>query len=144
MSRYTVEHVPFVDRGWSDRAARMLYQHPAYPWAREQFTLEEYQELVAQDVVGEPGVLCFGPEGLVGAMAISTLTYDHHMPGKGVWVFHSIAHPDHPAVGPVLYRWLVRNLRQRGASWVRIGKRLSLTRFQDEYRRLDEQAQKDS
>ncbi len=138
MSQYIVEHRPYIDRCWCDRAARILYEHPEYPWAREQFSLEGYRELVAKDVVGESGVLCFHADGLVGAMAISTITEDHHMPGKGVWVFHSIAHPDHPAVGPVLYRWLVRNLRQRGASWIRIGKRLSLTRFQDEYRRLDE------
>lgn len=136
MSQYTVEHLASVSRGWSDKAARMIYQHPEYPWAREQFSLEDYQETVALDVVDEPGILCFSPEGLVGAMSISTIIQDHHMPGTGVWVFHSIAHPDHPAVGPVMYRWLVRNLRQRGASWFRIGKRLSATTILDTYRRV--------
>ena len=137
MSQYTAKYTGRLSAGQCYAGAEMAYYHPDYPWPKEQFTLQEYQRLVAEDASGGDGIVAYDTQGqLQGVVSITPMIRDPHMPGLGVWVTQIIAAHEHPKVGACMYRALIQLLRRNGGSWFRIGKRLSATTILDEYRRV--------
>lgn len=132
MSQYTVEHRPITELDVY-LAADILYAfHPlvrAQPWPL-------YRDLLIKETVGEQGVVCYCNGRFAGAIVIGELDYDSHFPGKGIIVYYSVTHPDHPKATRLLYRYLVQLVKDGGGSWYQTGRRISEFEFHSKYRRI--------
>lgn len=132
MSQYTVEHRP-VEELDVYYAADILYSH--HPLVRKQ-PWPLYRDLLMKETVGEQALLCYCGDHFVGAVVIGELDYDSHFPGKGIIVYYSVTHPDHPQATRLLYRYLVQLVKDGGGSWYQTGRRISEFEFHSKYRRI--------
>lgn len=141
---YDVQCLPETPGWLAEAAARIAYDHPKYPWAARQFTPQEYIRLVRDDTDGYPVLAAYSGLELVAALSFTELMKDPHCPGSGSFVMYSVAKPEHPGAAGVLLRALRRMLRDAGADWYQISKRLDADTVLSKYRRLHEQENQES
>lgn len=132
MSQYTVEHRPIKEVDAYISADILYAYHPlvrAQPWPL-------YRDLLIEETVGLPGLVCYCDGRLAGVLVLGDLSLDSHFPGKGIVVYYSLTHPDHPQATRLLYRYLSQLVKEGGGSWYQTTRRVSETEFKSKYRRI--------
>lgn len=132
MSQYTVEHRPVKELDVYLAADILYAYHPlvrVQPWPL-------YRNLLVEETVGMPGLVCYCDNRFVGALVTGGLSLDSHFPGMGVVVYYSVTHPDHPKATRLLYRYLSQLVKEGGGSWYQTTRRVSETEFKSKYRRI--------
>lgn len=138
MSQYSVQYHNEAPTWLAAEAAGLAYNHPDYPWARQEFSTDEYILAVCDDTEGSPVLAAYSGPTLVAAISFTDLMEDPHCPGQGSFIAYSVAHPEHPGAAGVLLRRFIEGIRSRGASWYCISKRLDRDTVLTKYRRLHE------
>lgn len=134
MSQYYVEYkaaAPFADV-WD--AALIMYRTAT--WPSKHFPWYNYQKLALAAAEGLPCIVCYKDGVLVGALTIGDLDEDPHIPGRGIIVYNTVVHPDHPQATRLLYRFLVELIKRAGGEWYQTTSRIGETEFKSKFRRI--------
>lgn len=137
MSQYQLVYHEKATYGLIGQAAGLVWTHPKYGYARDNFPdLMTFVDAMLDDLRDFPALAAYSGNRLVAAMSFTTLTRDLHMPGVGSIVASTIADPDFPGAAGVLLKAYVDVLRNDGADWYQISKRLDANTVLTKYRRL--------
>lgn len=135
MSLYRVEYQRDTPEEHLREAGKIMWDWAEFP-SKHFPDIQDYLARVCDDSWGLPSIVAFRGDWFCGGMTITEPSTDSHLPGIGRYILNIVAHPMEVGATEAMFQHFKRMLRQEGADWYQITKRVSELEFRTQFRRL--------